>query len=156
MVSTGGVQIPAKASKARQSFSPIPLIFLEARLYYHALTITRRILIVDDKEDILRLLRFYFTKLGWEVASASSGAAALEAFKADKFHMLLADVDLGEEIDGIELARRLLDQYPHLKILMMSGKSENESRVRDANLGHFIAKPFDLLRLGNILNAELA
>ena len=120
------------------------------------MTTTRRLLIVDDKDEILNLLRIYFTKLGWEVVSASSGAAALKAFEADRIHVLLADVDLGEEIDGIEVAKRLLDQHPHLKVVMMSGKPENESKVREARIGAFVVKPFDLPNLSNILNAELA
>jgi two-component system OmpR family response regulator len=120
------------------------------------LTITRRILIVDDEDQIITLLRFYFTKLGWEVVSAGSGAAALKAFEADKFHVLLADVDLGDKIDGIEVARRLLDQHPHLKVVMMSGKPENKARVRDAKVGAFIPKPFELPSLINILNGEFA
>jgi DNA-binding response OmpR family regulator len=68
----------------------------------------------------------------------------------------MSDVDLGGGLDGVEVARRLLDQYPHLKVVMMSGRPENECRVRDAMVGVFIAKPLDLPSLGIILNAELA
>ena len=120
------------------------------------MTITRRLLIVDDEGEIIRLLRFYFTKLGWEVVTADSGAAALEASAEDKFHALLADVNLGDGLDGIEVAKRLLDQHPHLKVVMMSGKPENEFRVQEAKVGVFVAKPFDLPSLLNILNAAPA
>ncbi|MCX5795366.1 MAG: response regulator [Elusimicrobia bacterium] len=115
----------------------------------------KRILIVEDEASLLELLSFYFrTKLGWEVVAAGSGAAALEAFEVGKFHMLLADVDLGGGPDGIEVARRLRDQDPPLKVVMMSGEPANETKVRKAKLGSFMPKPFDLPDLGTMLCCE--
>lgn len=133
-----------------------PIVPKKSRTYdVFAVETTRRLLIVDDENDILVLLRFYFTTRGWEVATVSDGAAALKAFEADRFQVLLADVDLGDGMDGIEVSKRLLDQHPHLKVVIMSGKQENAARVRDAKVGTFIGKPFDLLNLGSILNAAL-
>jgi DNA-binding response OmpR family regulator len=116
----------------------------------------KRLLIVEDQVSLLELLSFYFTtKLGWEVVTAVSGAAALEAFAIGKFHMLLADVDLGDGLDGIEVAKRLRDQHPPLKVVMMSGEPKNEAKVREANVGAFMPKPFDLPDLGTMLCCEL-
>jgi|GEM_PF-2732162 len=115
----------------------------------------RRILIVEDEPSLLELLSFYFTtKLGWEVVAAGNGAAALDAFKVGKFHMLLADVDLGDGPDGIEVAKRLRDQEPPLKVVMMSGEHANAAKVREANIGAFMPKPFDLPDLGTMLCCE--
>ncbi len=115
----------------------------------------KRILIVEDEPSLLELLSFYLTtKLGWEVVAADSGAAALQAFEVGKFHILLADVDLGDELDGIEVARRLRNQDPPLKVVMMSGEPKNEAKVREAEVGAFMAKPFDLPDLGTVLCCE--
>jgi DNA-binding response OmpR family regulator len=109
---------------------------------------TKRILIVEDEPSLLGLLSLFFSsQLGWEVVAVADGAAALDAFQAGRFHMLLADVDLGGGPDGIEVARKLRDQDPPLKVLMMSGEPGNEAKVRKARLGPFVAKPFDLPEL---------
>ncbi|MBI5241152.1 MAG: response regulator [Elusimicrobia bacterium] len=112
---------------------------------------TKRILIVEDEPSLLELLSLYFTtKLGWEVVTAGSGAAAFEAFQSGPFHMLLADVDLGRAPDGIEVARQLREQEPPLKVVIMSGEPKNEARARAAGLETFLAKPFDLPDLGTV------
>lgn len=112
----------------------------------------KRILIVEDEPSLLDLLSLYFTtKLGWEVVCAGSGAAALEAFEPGKFHMLLADVDLGDGPDGIEVARQMRQQEPPLRVVIMSGEPKNEAKARNADLGTFLSKPFDLPDLGTVL-----
>jgi DNA-binding response OmpR family regulator len=115
------------------------------------MTTAKRILVVDDESALLQLLTCYLAKQGWEVTAVSSGTAALEAFEVGRFHMLLADVDLGDGMCGIEVARKLLDQEPPLKVVMMSGKAENATKVREANVGRFVAKPFDFSQLGAML-----
>ena len=50
-----------------------------------------RILIVDDEEDIIELLRYSLEKEGWETAEATSGEEALELVKSQSFDLLLLD-----------------------------------------------------------------
>lgn len=112
----------------------------------------RRILIVEDEPSLLELLSLYFSaKLGWEVVAAGSGAAALEAFESGEFQVLLADVDLGGGLDGIEVAQRLRRRHPPLKVVIMSGEPANEAKVRKAKVGDFMPKPFDLPDLGTMV-----
>ncbi len=116
---------------------------------------TRRILIVEDEPTLLELLKLYFScRMGWEVVAASSGAAALKASETGPFHMLLADVDLGEGPNGIEVARRMREQHPPLKVVIMSGEPKNEAKARAADIETFVAKPFDLPDLGTVVCCE--
>jgi two-component system alkaline phosphatase synthesis response regulator PhoP len=106
---------------------------------------TRRILIIEDEPSLLGLLSLFFSsQLGWEVVAVADGAAALDAFQAGRFHVLLADVDLGAGPDGIEVAQRLREQHPPLQIVIMSGEPKNEAKAHKARLGTFMSKPFDL------------
>jgi DNA-binding response OmpR family regulator len=111
----------------------------------------KRILVLDDEHAILKLLSFYLAQQGWEVVAVSSATAAIEAFAAGRFDMLLADVDLGDGMDGIEVARRLLEREPPLKVVIMSAIAGNAAKVREANVGGFLTKPFDFSQLGAML-----
>ena len=114
----------------------------------------KRVLIVDDEADIRQLLSCYLSKIGWEVVAVQGGQEALHAFKLGRFEAILADVDLKEELDGIEVAKRLLNQDPSLKVVIMSGRSHHEERVKEAKVGVFVAKPFDIPALGALLSEQ--
>ncbi|HAM36133.1 MAG TPA: hypothetical protein DEB40_02615 [Elusimicrobia bacterium] len=111
----------------------------------------KRILIVDDEPDLLRLLSLFIGSKGWDVVAVTNGQEALGVFEAGKFDVLLADVDLDDEVDGIFVAKTLLSSDPNLKIVMMSGKPHNAQKVREANLGAFMSKPFEFPQIGSLL-----
>ena len=116
---------------------------------------TKRILIVEDEPSLLGLLSLYFSsQLGWEVTAVADGTAALAAFETGRFHTLLADVDLGDGPNGIEVATRLRAQHPPLKVVIMSGEPKNEARARAADIETFVPKPFDLPELGTAVCCE--
>lgn len=117
-------------------------------------TSIRRVLIVDDELSIRQMLACYFSKIGWEAVAVKGGEEAFQAFKLGRFEAILADVDLHEEIDGIEVARRLLNQDPALKVVIMSGRSHHAERVKEARVGAFLVKPFDVPEIGRLLCCE--
>src|SRR5258708_39212792 len=80
-----------------------------------------RILVVDDEEDIRSVLRAFLKAWGYEVIVADSGAAALEWTKKSggKLDLLITDFRM-PSMDGIELAQRMRNRHPGLKVLYMS------------------------------------
>ena len=66
----------------------------------------KTILVVDDEEDILQLLRYNLEKEGYAVRTASNGAQALEVAEKGPLDLILLDVMM-PEVDGFEVCRKL-------------------------------------------------
>ncbi|MCB9777453.1 MAG: response regulator [Alphaproteobacteria bacterium] len=82
----------------------------------------RRVLVVDDEQEIRALLRAELQNRGYAVTEAASGEEALAAaVSADPpFEILLTDVVMGD-LDGVELARRLCEADSQLRVVICSG-----------------------------------
>lgn len=82
-----------------------------------------RILVVDDQPELLRLLSNYLPRHGHTVTCCSSGGEALSALRDAEFPYQLAILDLHlPDIHGRELAGRILDHSPQMRILIASGE----------------------------------
>ncbi|HTU19309.1 MAG TPA: response regulator [Gemmataceae bacterium] len=105
-----------------------------------------RVLVVDDDPMILQLITTTLERAGYRVQAAARAEDALKSYTsslADPFRLVLSDV-LMPEINGIELARRLLAQDANVCILFMSGQVPVEVMQQAFGLGRFelVAKPF--------------
>jgi two-component system alkaline phosphatase synthesis response regulator PhoP len=104
-----------------------------------------KILVIDDEEDILELLRFNLTKEGYQVCSASTGEEALSLARTEHPDLVLLDLML-PGIDGLEVARRLkADPLTRsVPIVMLTAKGEESDIVTGLELGaeDYITKPF--------------
>ena len=65
----------------------------------------KRILVVDDEEDIVRMLRDYFQMLGYQVGCAYGGREALDKLKSP-WDLVLLDINM-PDLDGLTLCRRV-------------------------------------------------
>jgi len=105
----------------------------------------QKILVVDDEEDILELLRFNLTKEGFAVVCAASGEEALKSALSQKPDLILLDLLL-PGMDGLEVARRLKkdDATKETPIIMVTAKGEEADIVTGLEVGaeDYIAKPF--------------
>ena len=104
-----------------------------------------KILVVDDEEDILELVRYNLVREGYAVACAASGEEALKAAEADPADLIVLDLML-PGIDGLEVARRL-KQNPGTQdtpIVMLTAKGEEADVVTGLELGadDYVTKPF--------------
>jgi len=101
---------------------------------------SEKVLLVEDEPDLRASVRRILEQNGYEVFEASDGAAALKISQgqADGFHLLITDIAL-PGMRGPELAERLLEQHPHMRVLYMSGYSGDAIAPR---MSHFIPKPF--------------
>ncbi len=105
----------------------------------------KRVLVVDDEEDLLELIRYNLTKDGYRVDCVSSGEAALQTAKSKLPDLVILDVLL-PRVDGLDVCR-LLKTDPatrHIPIVMLTAKSEEADVVAGLELGadDYITKPF--------------
>jgi two-component system phosphate regulon response regulator PhoB len=104
-----------------------------------------KILIVDDEEDILELVRHNLIKEGYDITGALSGEKALSLATEKKFDMIVLDLML-PGLDGLEVAKRLKSNPDtrQIPIIMLTAKGEEADVVTGLELGadDYITKPF--------------
>lgn len=101
----------------------------------------KKILIVDDEEDLCLLLKIYFTRKKFQVAVANTlkdGLKQLETWQPD---ILFLDNNLPDGL-GWEQAGTLLKNYPALNIHLISAFHPNVPDTDEKNRLHIIEKPF--------------
>lgn len=81
-----------------------------------------KILVVDDTESMRLLLTDALTHDGHSVSVAMNGQEALKMLSQDPkgFHLVITDYEM-EPIHGLELTRRIKEEYPHVKVIFMTG-----------------------------------
>jgi len=106
---------------------------------------TARILVVDDEEDILELVRYNLAKDGYEVALAATGEEALAAMAAYPPDLLVLDLML-PGLDGLEVCRRVRSdpRTAPVCIVMLTAKGQEADIVAGLELGadDYVTKPF--------------
>ena len=104
-----------------------------------------RILVVDDEEDILELVRYNLAKEGYHVTGAITGEDALKKAGVEAFDLIVLDLML-PGIDGLEVAKKLKNNRAteQIPIVMLSAKGEEADIVTGLELGadDYITKPF--------------
>ena len=109
---------------------------------------TETILLVEDDAGVRELTRRVLSNLGYTVVVADNYQEAMEVVVRQPVHLLLTDVVM-PQMNGRELAQQLVQSWPELKVLFMSGYTSNvvvEYGVLDRNAA-FLAKPFTPLAL---------
>jgi PAS domain S-box-containing protein len=119
---------------------------------------TETILFAEDDAAIRRLVTGYLEGLGYRVLSAEDGVAALKLANSWKgeIHLLLTDFVM-PTVGGRELAVRLREADPGLKVVFISGYAGHSVTERDLNSadGHFLQKPFSMDALARIVRGAL-
>lgn len=104
-----------------------------------------RIIVVDDEEDILELLRYNLAREGFRVYTAKSGEKALEMIRGEVPELIILDLML-PDIDGLQVCRMVKSdtRTAHIPIVMLTAKSEDADIVTGLELGadDYITKPF--------------
>ncbi|MDI6688327.1 MAG: response regulator [Desulfobacterales bacterium] len=104
-----------------------------------------KILVVDDEEDILELVRYNLAREGYKVVCAASGEEALNKAESEPFDLIVLDLML-PGIDGLGIAQKLKTKPKtrHIPIIMLTAKGEEADIVTGLELGadDYVTKPF--------------
>ena len=104
-----------------------------------------QILVVDDEQDLLELLRYSLTKEGYTVQGVGSGEDALKATRAQPPDLIVLDWML-PAVDGLEVCRRLKNdpKTRDIPVIMLTAKGEEADMIAGLERGadDYIAKPF--------------
>ena len=118
-----------------------------------------KILIVDDEKDVQRLFEQRFRKERRagevELFFACSGREVLEFLAQKKsagLALLLSDINM-PQMSGLELLQTVREQYPSMKIFMITAYGDEETRRQAMDLGadEYFCKPLDFFALKNKL-----
>ena len=107
----------------------------------------KSVLIVDDAPEILRLVRDYLERAGFEVTTAANGAAALREFSRRRPDLVVLDLTL-PETDGLDVARAMR-RSGDVPIIMLTARTDEADRVAGLELGadDYVTKPFSAREL---------
>jgi DNA-binding response OmpR family regulator len=118
----------------------------------------KRILVVDDDENILSLERTILEQKGFDVTTAAGGAEALQVLGERTFDLVLLDVMM-PEIDGFTVCRRIKEdpKTRELPVIFLTAKGGGEALAEGFESGAvmYINKPFTANKLLTIVNTML-
>jgi two-component system sensor histidine kinase ChiS len=112
----------------------------------------KKILVVDDNEDILFMLKNYFKLKGYEVTVSLSCHEALSIFYAVQPDLVLLDVNVGHE-DGRVMCREIKSraEYQHIPVILISANSEGLVAYEKHGANAAVEKPFNFPYLVSIV-----
>lgn len=116
---------------------------------------TNKVLIVDDDENIVELIRLYLEKEGFETVTANNGVKAVELFKSEAPSIVILDVMM-PEMDGWQVCREIR-RVSNIPIIMLTAKGETFDKVLGLELGadDYMVKPFETKELTARVKAVL-
>jgi len=109
---------------------------------------SQKVLVVEDEESILTLIKFHFEKAGLTVITVEEGEKALEIVKEEKPDLIVLDIML-PGMDGIEICKSLRKEDYHAPILMLTAKDEEIDKIIGLEVGadDYMTKPFSIREL---------
>jgi two-component system response regulator GlrR len=102
------------------------------------------LLVVDDDEGLLHLLKMRLAAMGFAVTPCATGAEAIEAAKKKMFNLAITDLRLRDE-DGLDVTEELLRIHPGLPVIILTAHGSIPNAVEAMQRGAFgyLTKPFD-------------
>ena len=101
-----------------------------------------KILVVDDEQKILNVIKAYLIKEGYDVITASDGEEALNIFKNQQIHLIILDLML-PKISGEQVCNKIR-ATSSVPIIMLTAKTEEDNKIEGLAIGadDYITKPF--------------
>lgn len=108
----------------------------------------KRVLVVDDEQNIVDILRFNLEREGYEVITAEDGIQGLAMARSSDPDLILLDVMM-PEMDGFQVCRELRREDKLTPIIMLTAREEEADRVMGLELGadDYVSKPFSVREL---------
>jgi two-component system cell cycle response regulator DivK len=112
--------------------------------------VTKRVLVVEDQEDLRGVLRTLLTGSGYEMLEAADGEAGVVKAKSERPDLVLMDIQM-PVLDGYEATRRIkadpdLKTIPIIAVSSFAMKGDEE-KARAAGCDHYVTKPYSPMQL---------
>ena len=107
-----------------------------------------KILVADDEEELLELIRFSFDSNGFEVVTANNGRKALEISRSEAFDLVVLDVMM-PEMDGYHVAHEISENPNGPPVLLLTSRDfrQDQSAIQGSGATAFLSKPFEVPEL---------
>jgi two-component system cell cycle response regulator DivK len=119
---------------------------------------TKRILVVEDQEDLRGVLRTLLTGSGYAMLEAADGETGVARAKSDRPDLILMDIQM-PVLDGYEATRRIkadpdLAATPVIAVSSFAMKGDEE-KARAAGCDHYVTKPYSPMQLLRVIRSTL-
>ena len=118
---------------------------MKTDLWHLISTVLKKVLIVEDDNDLVKLLKYNLEKEGFKVNYATDGTIALAEARRDPPDLVILDLML-PGLDGLEVCRQLrrADRFSRTPVLILSARNEEADRVVGLEVGadDYVTKPF--------------
>jgi len=117
---------------------------------------TPRIFIVDDDENIRKVLEVILEEEGYDVESVDTAKKAMERTRRKFYSLALIDIRL-PDMEGIELLTKMRDTTPRMRKIIITGYPTLQNAVEAVNRGAdaYILKPFDMEKVLETIKEQL-
>jgi len=117
---------------------------------------TARILVIDDDENIRKVLATIFEDEGYKVDLVDTAKKAIEKTKRNFYNIALIDVRL-PDMEGIELLTKMKDTTPKMRKIIITGYPTLQNAIQAVNRGAdaYIVKPFDMEKVLKTIEEQL-
>lgn len=112
-----------------------------------------KVVIIEDEVGIQTLLRRIVGMLGHEVAVAGDGPGGLRLAQEPGVALIISDLSLPGEPNGLDLIRALRAQCPSAVLVVSTGytTAENMNLIRESGVAHVLGKPFDMAAVRSLV-----
>lgn len=106
-----------------------------------------KILVAEDDQDIIELLKLYLENEGFTVLEAQDGVEALEILENEKIDLALIDIMM-QRMNGYELTKKIR-QISNIPIIILTAKNQDSDKILGLNIGadDYLTKPFNPLEI---------
>ncbi len=110
------------------------------------MTDRKRILVVDDEDDLRSMLKFRLEAMDYDVSEAVDGQEGLDKARSSRPDLIILDLML-PKIDGFKVCRMLKfdEKYKHIPIIMFTARAQEKDKQIGKEMGAeaYVTKPFD-------------
>ena len=116
-----------------------------------------RILVMDDEEFVREILTEFLTNFGYEVTAVEDGRKAVEAYRQQKFSLVIMDLTIPGGLGGLETIKQLKELDPGVKAVVSSGYANDPVVAEHEQYGFcgYLNKPYSIRDLSELLEKVL-
>jgi len=115
------------------------------------------LLVVDDQEEQREIASEILESLGYQVHKCTNGREAIDFMRTHEVDLMVIDMILGEEFDGLDVFREIIKIRPGQKAIIVSGFSATDrvNSMQELGAGAYVKKPYTRQALGQAVRGEL-